>query len=67
MSAYEIHIQKVVNADPSIYGSWAREHVDCLRISYITLPGIKICQLIMVSACAAFPWPFTWVLAPNTL
>jgi hypothetical protein len=45
---YDLYMQMIINSDPSIYGSWARNNQDCLAISHITLPGIKICQLCMV-------------------
>lgn len=52
---HAIYLSKVYGLPPSeeIYGSWARNHKECLAISTVTMPFVKVVQLCMavVSIC----------------
>jgi len=47
------YIRKVINLSPEVYGSYARDNAECLAMSTVTMPFVKITQLCMgvMSAC----------------
>ena len=42
-------LDKLMNPHPDFYGSWARNNPDCLAKSVVTMPAVKVIQLMMVS------------------
>lgn len=46
-------LDKLMNPHPDFYGSWARNNPDCLSKSVVTMPAVKVIQLMMavISTC----------------
>ena len=49
-------LDKLMNPHPDVYGSWARDNYDCLQKSVVTMPAVKVVQLMMVrTLCPCAP------------